>query len=711
VQHARELHVSNGTSRRARRRRDHRGASSHPGPPAATWQHTAGIAHFASTGVHRSRARGSHLATTGNRGHIDDGTQLKQLATTWTLIAMGAAAGCGSGAEPPAPADAAGPPRPAFVPSRRCPDAVPVWQVGRPAGAVCPDEASGRGLTVIDLTDAWTPVALRPGPDGTAPSYRDAYLALTREDYRHAGADADIAARDRYLELYGIEPSLRVVRDRLADTAGHACNDAIDDAPLAAMTGTVYEDSREVSAARLGRARWGRTWADREVKRRHLADLDALARLGPAFARRVARLRGDEARLAAIRTAQRHLACDGLYDRRTIDGNYTWHTSAPIEVFQRGQMILPTSWLDPDTRAALMADGLERDYRTALRALRERVVAATGLIEDGTAGAGEGTVLGRRLEPEATWRAKGYHPDPGAAPDLISTATESAAIALGWTDPARTLEFLEDHGPASDAPLARIAVVLPPPPPWHHPQMDLSVVIDRGDVWYDPVPIARPIARRPALTLYTTEAGRTIALVRWPTTIGGWQDEKLDAGDIEKRWKDSPVGKRVWKELYVAPTWLPPKGTPDKDLVRQGDDGRWRLKRDVLGPGYRSAFGLIELVHGVPTHRHGQLDYDDEGVRTHGSSNLSSIARGVSHGCHRLLGLDAIRLSGFLLAHRSYERKGEIRTWYRRLVRYRGRFLASLGTRGYLIEFDPPVPVDVLRGHIRSRRKVPYRWR
>jgi hypothetical protein len=439
-----------------------------------------------------------------------------------------------------------------------------------------------------------------------------------------------------------------------------------------------------------------------------VARLRKLHRLTPAA---MAALVDSEVRLAGIEAVQRHLVCDGLYDPSFVDGNYTWQTSTPIEQFQRGAAVLPSGWLDADTRAALVVGSRERDFRTALRALRERVVAATGLIEDGTAGAGMGTVVGRRLEPRSTWHAKGYTPAPDAAPDLISAATDVAAHALGWDDASATLAFLEAHGEGGAQPMPRVAIALPPPPPWHQAQMDLSIVIDRGDVWYDPVPIPHTPARRPALTLYVHDGARTIALVRWPTTIGGWQDEKSEASEVDKKWKESPVGHRVWHDLWVAPTWIPPDGTPDKDLVRVGDDERYHLRRDVLGPGYRSAFGLTAFVHQVPvTHRRGPVTYDEEGIRTHGAANLSSIATGISHGCHRLLGVDALRLAGFVLAHRAHTPRGEQRTIWKRIVRYKTRtFPAEVRTRGYLVEIDPPVPVEVLRGTIKSARKRPYR--
>ena len=36
-------------------------------------------------------------------------------------------------------------------------------------------------------------------------------------------------------------------------------------------------------------------------------------------------------------------------------------------------------------------------------------------------------------------------------------------------------------------------------------------------------------------------------------------------------------------------------------------------------------------------------------------------------------------------------------------------FKAEVDTRGFLYELTPPVPVNVLRGHILSKRKVPPR--
>jgi len=393
----------------------------------------------------------------------------------------------------------------------------------------------------------------------------------------------------------------------------------------------------------------------------------------------------------AVRVVQAHLACDGLLDARPVDGGYTWQTSNAIERFQRSAMILPSGVLDDPVRAALAQSSRERDFVTALRVLRARVIAASGLLEDGTAGAGEATVLGFSLEPEASWRVRGHEPLDGAAPDLVSRATEVAAQALGWKDAATALASLEALAARE---VRFVALALPRVPDYHTSAMALEVDLDRGDVWHDAEPRWRDAARRPALIVYARDGERRIPLARWPTTIGGWQNEK-DDDDIVPKWKESPVGPRIWRDLYVGPSWLPPKSTPDRELVRRTDRG-YELAREQFGPSYRAAFGFVAFVH----LRQERNDLDDEGIRTHGTGNLTSLAHGVSHGCHRLLGMHVVRLAGFVLAHRDHVAHGDESTRYRRIVRYGGAFPVAIDTLGYRIELTAPIPVDVLPGRI-----------
>lgn len=562
-------------------------------------------------------------------------------------------------------------------------EAVPIWRAGKHVGDVCRAEAASKGLTVVELGDAWTPPIL----DGTA--YQPTYLLLAAERFAAATSES-LASRDRYLELFGIEPTLRIVRARLADDVRHRCHEAIDDSALEASP-RLDEDPVPYALARISHARELRRELERERVAADLDDLDALAETDAPHAHAVATLEASEQQLAAVRAVQAHLACDGLFLTAPIEGAFTWQTTTALATFQRGQMILPTGALDLATRDALTRGSRERDFRTALRVLRERVRAATGLIEDGTAGSGPLLVLDRRLDADETLIVRGHLPLPDAAPDLISPATEAAARALGWTDPAATRAFL-DALYSRETRTTSVAVPLPPLPPYHGPAMQLSVEIDRGDVWRDPAPRAHEAGRRPALILYATADNRRIALVRWPTTIGGWQDQQRDEG-VLRQWKESPAGPRLWRDLYVMPRWLPPLSTPDEELVRRTDTGAI-LAREVFGPSYRGAFGLVAFVHH-------DRNFEDEGILTHGTGNLASVARGASHGCHRVLGLMSLRLADFVLAHHVVVRRGEQPTAYHRVVHADDlTFPVEIDTLGERLELVPPIPVLVLPGRV-----------
>lgn len=543
----------------------------------------------------------------------------------------------------------------------------------------------------IDLGEDWTPRALAAPPEGPAPDYRATYLALAQERFADAGSDGELARRDRYLELFGIEPTFAVVRARLADDARHACHDAVDDAALARWTEPLRAESRDAGLQRVAAARRLRAELERVRARRKLPDLAALAATGPARERQVARLAALEDRVAAVRAVQTHLACDGLLVDRPVEGAYTWPTASAVRTFQRGAMILPSGVLDRATIDAFVEDSRERDFRTVLRVLRERVADAAGLIEDGSAGNAVGTVLGRSLEPADTWRVRGHEALPGAAPDRLSAATELAALALGWRDPASARAALARPHPRF------VEVRLPERTAWQ----GISFEIDRGDVWIDHAPRARTAERRPAVIVYATDGRRRVPLARYPTTIGGWQYE-LVGDEIEQRFKDSPVGPRMLRDLYVGPRWLPPDTTPDRELVRASGGG-YVLAREQLGPSYRAAFGMVAFVHFREDRERGGVVLVDEGIRTHGTGSLISIASGASHGCHRLLGVHAVRLAGFVLARHPHVRRGATPTTYRRVVRHHGSFPIAIDTQGYRFELVPPIPVDVLPGRIHRR--------
>jgi hypothetical protein len=598
------------------------------------------------------------------------------------VAASGFAAACGS-AKPPTPS------------ANACPQPVVAIINGRET-ALC---ATPPNTTTVDLRDEWTPVLFGIQPDGTAPDFRATYLALAREQ------DLDgkpLPLNVGLSELYGVVPSFAIVRARFTQDARYACHALVDSVPLAKLARPYGEElselvaynkrQREVLGAVLERVRVQKQLVD-------YASLEQDRQLGETYER----WKAADDLYAGIVAAQHHLVCEGLLTEEDVDGSFTWVLGQALEQFQRRNFLVPNGRLDPDTRAALATDPRELDYRFALRILRERVVDATGLIEDGTAGAGPQPILGRMLDPVAMRTVHGAEkPLPNAAPDLVGAATEAAARQLGWIDPATTAAFLAKHPGGS-----RVALALPPRPAYYSAHMDLSAEIDRGDVWYDEQPIPRVAWRRPALIVYAQDGAAKRPLVRWPTTIGGWADVRID-GTIIKRWKESEVGPREWRQLYAAPTWLPPDTTPDDELVRWVAKGKWELKKSIMGPGPLSAFGMIRLPHerAVQT-KGGGVQYVDNGIGTHGSAVVTSILNGTSHGCHRLYNHLAIRLGGFLLDHRNHVVKGQQPEHYRRTINVGGTFRAAVDTRGFVYEFTPPVHVEVLPGTIRSERKIP----
>ncbi|MEJ7733251.1 MAG: L,D-transpeptidase family protein [Polyangiaceae bacterium] len=597
----------------------------------------------------------------------------------------------------------------------KCAERVVVFEDGRRAAELCPDEARARAMTVIDLADDWTPVLFSEdaalGERG-APPYRSTFVALANEKWGD-GPEWDRARSDRYLELYGIFPSLAVVRTRLADDARHRCHEAVSDAALVELD-QVIEPWRDLAAQRSdkGFARTLRAKLEAERKRRDLESIEQLAD-DPYFKATWGHHQRVGKRVEAIVAAQEHLRCEGLLSDKAERGVFDYGSTQALRAFQRKHMIV--SWrLDAETQAALVADSHELDFRAALRVLRERIVDATGMLEDGSARAESGQVVGRMLDAEAFRSAEGRGALENGAPDRIAAATDAAARALGWTSPEALRAFFDGAGPEGTAHL-HVAVKLPAPPRYLGKDMALRAEIDRGDVWYEP-PFGRtgdvqshPVARRPTLTLYAKDGDREVALMRWPTTIGGWKPERLGPRRMAMVYKESPEGPRVWRDVIVAPVWIPPDSAPKRDLVRPRPGGGWAVNQDVFGPGYASAYGLVMLVH----HRVAKIKNDkdplkDEGIRTHGSVSYDSIHQGSSHGCHRLHNHMALRLGAFLVSHRHTERHGAIELGYGRRFAWEGKEMRlSFDSRGYRFELDPPVQVDVLRGRVMGSQLAP----
>ncbi|HZY05658.1 MAG TPA: hypothetical protein VFF02_19385 [Anaeromyxobacteraceae bacterium] len=540
-----------------------------------------------------------------------------------------------------------------------------MFDSGREVGYVCAADARRLGLAVVDLSDDWVPFALRDSGDSEhlRQPYRATYVALANEEFP-PGAEGERARRDAFLELYGIFPSIRVLSARLLDEERHACHAAVDQAPIQAVAGNPRPST---------------------------------ATLTPSLR-------------AALKALERRLACERLLPASARRAP-RWRLQEALEAYQRKHMIVSHGLLDAETRRALVRDSRELDFRALLRSLRARVIDATGLIEDGTALGARGTILTRQIDGDAFYPDGSEALDEGA-PDLVSPATEAAAQALGWTDPLAAAEFFRRRGPSATRRLS-VALRLPPAPPYHAEHMELRVEIDRGDVWYELPRWRSGTPLRPVLTVYAaTRGGEEVALLRWPTTIGGWKKEVGRSGRIGLRYKNSEVGRRVWRDLVVSPAWLPPPETPARALVRRGDGPkRWLPDTDLLGPGYASAYGLVMLVHHRPVDARDGTVFHQNGIRTHGSVNYQSITNGDSHGCHRLFNHAAVQLASFLLQHRRHVRHGVLDRPFTHEFTWRGiKVRHPIAHRGYRFELTPPVEVEVLPGIVRGKlRRVPLR--
>ncbi|MEZ4467404.1 MAG: hypothetical protein R3F60_23465 [bacterium] len=616
-------------------------------------------------------------------------------------------------AAPVCPPGQAGPPP--------CADALPVMEAGCAVRWVCADAVEAEGLTRLDLSDAWTPTLLTEDPSlgeaGIQP-YRSIYLKLAAG--RVTDAEVEGRARvDEFLEPYGIFPNFSVLRARITDEERHACRAKVKNKPLLALTRRLspYEDPKSqkarIKAVDAAEARFTKELMKRnpDGPKPGVAEFEALGE-EKKWAAAVARWQKSRARVAAIEAMQAHLRCDRLTQRPDPDGFFGWDTQLALEKYQRKQMLGGRSHLDLETRDYVVMDSRELDFRALLRALRERVGEAGGIIEDGSALGEPRQVFGRDLDSAEYRHPLADVPLKNGVEDFLSPATEAAATALGWTSPEAAAEAMPRLG---DLAGLAVAVKLPPRPPWQSAHMELRAEVDRGDVWYD-YPIgpsgkrrSQPVSRRPTLTLFAQHQGKEIALFHWPTTIGSWKEEREEDGSIVYKYKNSDVGPRVWRSLVATPSWLPPPSTPDDDIVQPDGRGGYRAKTELLGPSYASAYGLVMLIHHKPvTRRDGTVVYFDNGIRAHGSVSYRTIIRGASHGCHRLFNHLAVRLGDYLLKHRTVVREGNLPVRYGRTVNYKGENVSvKIESRGHGFLLEPPVPVEVLEGRIRGRVRQP----
>lgn len=585
---------------------------------------------------------------------------------------------------------------------------VPFFEEGRIARTV--DAAADRSVLVLDLGDEWTPYLFTesdgPGQPTFPHPYRPTYLALARGEYPD-DYHGERAREDKYLELYGIPPTLTVLRERMEHVSDLTCVAGLDLGPLAEFDGYIgYEDSRraQTQARRTAQAEH---FVERQLAAQEGRDLASLSLEGLSRAEieLVNEWRRNGQRFRVIDAIQKRLQCEGYFagKGRFVRGALDWATHEAIAEFERRHRLLGWGNVSRETTAALRRSPMELEREAVIRVLTERAMHDAGIIEDGSVSRG------------SDGRPNTYPSADGTEvpiPNLEAAVRDRIVEAFGLSTPESTLAFLRSLETIGARRTVGIRDV--ERPAYHGPDMDLHVEIDRGDVWYD-FPYdeegrerGQGVQRRPMLTLFVRYRGREIPLVRYGTTIGGWRTEFVD-GNVMWAYKGSPPGSVLWERIVSAPIWMPPESSPPRSLLVRTRNG-WAPNQHEVGPSYASAYGLVAAYHRPYVRdESGNIQLrGDQGIRTHGSVDYMSIARRHSHGCHRLHNHLAVRMMSYVLRHRPHQRRGEADVAYGRRIEFEGKtYSLSVTQGGYEFALARPVPVEVLPGRILGERTSP----
>jgi hypothetical protein len=580
------------------------------------------------------------------------------------------------------------------------------------------DAAKAAGYTIVDLSNDWTPFLFeemvdvngRPLPN----RYRRVFIGLANDKLDSDGQPLEPGVKN-YLELYGIFPSLSVLRERFMLDETRTCVVPDDQAAMAAQKSIAFVLP---ATAKRNAAKQKKAFAELEKARtaQKVATLSELAQTQPKLAPKVKEYEKWELDQRGIAAAERRLICEGFLPEPAVSaakkgplkhepGMQDEAMRQALRRFQQKHMIYDGHSFRPRTLEMLAKSTLENDHAALVRAFRERVIAAADVIEDGSTETKKGPVTYTSASGEEV-----------PLRNLAEEYTQAALQQLGLDAPESALAFFKRHSAEQFEDL-RVGVKLGPRPEYYAPHMDLSIVVDRGDIWYDP-PFdeqdkwkAQWRQRYPSLTLYVDYRGQRFPLTRWRTTVGGWRSEQAPNGYEYYKYKGSDVGPRVIRKIVSGPVWIAPETTPIRSLVKSKKvEGRWQniVNYDELGPGYLSAYGVVAGYFVIPGN--GDAPDVDRGIRAHGSSDYLSIYSNdrYSHGCHRLPNHLAVRLYDYLLQHRHMIVKGDSPMDFSR------QFLANdqvydmrIPSRGFEFELDPPIAVNVLEGTIKGTLQEP----
>jgi len=570
--------------------------------------------------------------------------------------------------------------------------------------------AVAAGYTEVDFSDGWTPKIFetRMSPEGTPlPNrYRRIFNGLANDETDGDGRPLP-GDEKNYLEVFGLPPSMGVIRDRFVDDAQSECFKAIDFEKIGSLSAMTYRNRKKERRHTYTLRRYRRT-LKKALKKAMTDDLEQLKLSRADLAKQIEYVMDADHQANVLAEIEKRLDCDQHNHKRYRHkrGQLDTGLRHAVRRFQRKHKIYEHTNLRKTTMKRMAQPPIQTNYLAFERVLEERIFEATGILEDGS-------VETKRGKPVSYKNADG---STSVVRNMKEEFRNAAQSQLGLDTPQKVLAFFQ-RWPRSDFSWLRVGVKFPKVPDYYSASMDLKLVIDRGTVWYEFPYNDKGKKRRqrrkimPSVSLVVRHLDQEIPLVKWPTTIGGWRTDQAPNGYVYLKYKGSDVGDRVIRKIISGPTWIPPPSTPFKSLAKRRYVAGKRqgvVNYAEMGPGYLSAYGLVAGYFVIPG-RNGRGDHD-RGIRAHGSSDYMSImsAQRFSHGCHRLMNHHAVRMYGFILSHRSHTVSGDQgMNFHRQFLHNDEVYEMRVPSRGFQYDLDPPLPVSVLEGKIEGKEEEP----
>src|SRR3954465_15870453 len=193
----------------------------------------------------------------------------------------------------------------------------------------------------VDLSDDWAPFIFQDmqGADGQPLEnrYRAVFVGLANDTGDPDGQPLPPGAHN-YLELYGIPPSLSVLRKRFVDDQKRDCS-GVDLTKLAAVRSIPPREAKAYARA-AAKMRQQRAQLEKERKKAKLESLEALAAAQPKWQKAIAEVQKFELEKAAFPEVEKRLACEGFLDAKSkhVKGQWDDAIRDAIIRFQRKHM-------------------------------------------------------------------------------------------------------------------------------------------------------------------------------------------------------------------------------------------------------------------------------------------------------------------------------------------------------------------------------------